>query len=84
MPDELGSLDLEEETKKLAAELSLATRAERVWLVLPPSHIVPGKKISRAGPASSTRNESAGGNASGGSQPFAIIARPMKCICAFT
>ena len=30
------------------------------------------------------RNESAGGNASGGSQPFAIIARPMKCICAFT
>jgi hypothetical protein len=31
-----------------------------------------------------TCNESAGGNSSGESQPFAIIARPMKCICAFT
>ena len=31
-----------------------------------------------------TRKESAGGRASAGSQPFAIIARPMKCICAFT
>ena len=48
------------------------------------ARIVLGNKISRAGPASSTRNESAGGNASGASQPFAIIARPMKCICAFT
>ena len=33
-----------------------------------------GKKISRARPASSTCKEAAGGKASGGSQPFAIIA----------